>query len=242
MAAILSRNWKASILAHSLWEFYNYQLYCTVRGDDGEPNTHRIDGITSPENIDTIRVCISIRDNGRQEPGLVHELLHANLIPLGYPRFWIKACELERSRLAKGITNLADHIVMLPIYCSFGYSADVFLAPCKPLNEQERRVDAKLKETGEELRTPQGYFDRISHGQRGARAVVHRIDTDCRRCAGNRCDSVNPFGPVPALVTACLRTRLEQKSHTRRLKFIGPQSNAARVVGRYVGEATCAPP
>jgi hypothetical protein len=155
-------NWKASLRAHSLWEFYNYQLCCTVRADDGEPNRHRIDGIRGPDTIDTIRVCISIRDNDRREEGLVHELLHANLIPLGYPRFWIDKHASEKWRLAKGITNLADHVAMLPIYVSLGYSAERFLGPSRPLNERERRVDADLKEMGESLKTPQGYLDCVS--------------------------------------------------------------------------------
>jgi hypothetical protein len=162
MAEILSANWKASLLAHSLWEFYNHQLYCTVRADDGEPNRHRIDGITGPETIDTIRVCISIRDNDRQEEGLVHELLHANLIPLGYPRFWIEEHASEKWRLAEGITNLADHVVMLPVYASLGYSSERFLGPSRSLSERERRVDADLKEMGERLRTPQGYSECVS--------------------------------------------------------------------------------
>ena len=109
------------MLAHSLWEFYNYQLYCTVRADDGKPNRHRIDGITGPKTIDTISICISIRDNERQEEGLVHELLHANLIPLGYPRFWVEEPASEKWRLAEGTINLADHIVKQPIYLSLGY-------------------------------------------------------------------------------------------------------------------------
>jgi hypothetical protein len=162
MTAILSKNWKARMLAHSLWEFYNYQLYCTVRTDDGQPNGHRINGITGPKTVDTIRVCVSIRDNDRKEEGLVHELLHANLIPLGYPRFWFEECTPENWRLAKGITNLADHVAMFPIYSCLGYSTKRFLGPSRSLNELERRVDADLREMGERLRTPQGYLDSIS--------------------------------------------------------------------------------
>ena len=150
------------MLAQSLWKFYNYQLYCTVHPDDGMPNKHRIDGIRGPDTIDTIRVCISIRDNDRREEGLVHELLHANLIPLGYPRFWIEKCASEKWRLAEGITNLADHVVMQPIYISLDYSNERFLGPNRSLNEEERRVDADLREIGERLRTPQGYLDCVS--------------------------------------------------------------------------------
>ena len=158
MGEILSSNWKARLLAYALWEFYNYQLYCTVRGDDVQPNRHRIDGIISPTTFDTIRICISIRNNDRREEGLVHELLHANLIPLGYPRFWLK----EKSGLAAGIMNQADHIVIRPIYLSLGYSADRFLGRSRRLNARERQVDADVKQMGDHLRTPQGYLDRVS--------------------------------------------------------------------------------
>jgi hypothetical protein len=150
------------MLAQSLWEFYNYHFYCTIRADDGEPNRNRIDGITGSQTIDTIRVFISIRDNDRREEELVHELLHTNLIPLGYPRFWIEDCTQEKWRLAKGITNLADHVVMLPIFFSLGYSNKRFLGPGRSLNEQERRVDSDLKTMGQRLRTPQGYLDCVS--------------------------------------------------------------------------------
>jgi len=88
--------------------------------------------------------------------------LHANLIPLGYPRFWIEEHESEKWRLTKGITNLADHVVMLPIFASLGYSAERFLGLSRSLNERERRVDADLKEMREQLRTPQGYLDCVS--------------------------------------------------------------------------------
>ncbi len=162
MSEILSRNRRATTLARSLWEFYNHQLYCTLRDDDGEPNRYRIDGISGSETFDTIRICISIRNNDRKEEGLVHELLHANMIPLGYPRFWIDECEPDQRRLAKGVTNLADHIVMQPIYCSFGYSAERFLGPSRLLSDRERRVDADLKNMGEQLKSPQGYSHCVS--------------------------------------------------------------------------------
>jgi hypothetical protein len=162
MTTILSDNRKARILAHSLWEFYNYQLYCTVRADDGKPNRHRIDGITGPKTIGKIRICISIRNNERQGEGLVHELLHANLIPLGYPRFWVEESVSKKRRLAEGIVNLADHIVMQPIYLSLGYSAERFLGFSRPLGELERRVAGDLQQIAANLATPDGYLTHLS--------------------------------------------------------------------------------
>lgn len=146
------------MLAESLWEFYNYQLYCTVWPDDGEPNRHRVDGIKDPQRIDTIRVFISVRDNDRRAEGLVHELLHANLIPLGYPRFWLK----EKSRLAAGIINLADHIVMRPIFIALGYCAGRFLGATRSLTEQEKRVAADLQKMAADLATPESYLTHVS--------------------------------------------------------------------------------
>jgi hypothetical protein len=43
MLKIVGGNRNAAMLAESLWEFFNYELYCTVRDDDGGPNRHRID-------------------------------------------------------------------------------------------------------------------------------------------------------------------------------------------------------
>jgi len=163
VTAILCGNWRASLLAHSLWEFHNYQLYCTVRADDGRANRHRIDGITGPQTFDKIRIYVSIRKNERQEEGLVHELLHANLIPLGYPRFWIHDHgESEKFTLAGGIINLADHIPMLRAYLSLGYFAGRFLGPSRPLNKREARVDRDLQQIADKLTTPDGYLTQIS--------------------------------------------------------------------------------
>ncbi len=162
MTEILSANWKASMLAESLWEFYNYQLYCTIHAEDGTPNRHRIDGVTGPGTIGRIKVFISIRSNERQEEGLLHELLHANLIPFGYPRFWVNERSSEKWQLAGGIINLADHIVIEPIYLSFGYSRQRFLGPSRPLSDREKRVAADLQEISANLITPTGYLTHVS--------------------------------------------------------------------------------
>jgi hypothetical protein len=162
MTAILSNNWKATLLATSLWEFFDRQLCCTVLEDDGEPNRHRIEGITDPNDLDKIRIAIFVRKTKRIEEGLVHELLHANLIPLGYPRFWIDKNEVDKWKLAGGIINLADHVVMRPIYLSFGYSEDRFTGPTRPLTEREKRVAKDVEEMGAELLTPGGYLTHVA--------------------------------------------------------------------------------
>jgi hypothetical protein len=163
MTAILSGNWKASILAHSLWEFFNYQLYCTVRKDDGEPNSYRIDGIENARTVGKIRIAISLRPNHRQEEGLVHELLHLNQIPFGYPTFWINEVQgSDKWALAGGIINNADHVVIEPIYLSFGYSAGRFLGPTRPLTDREKGIVADLRAKAANLATPSGYLSEVS--------------------------------------------------------------------------------
>lgn len=162
MTAILSRNLKTGILARSLWEFFNFHLYCTIHDDDGEPNTHRIDGIVDGKVVGDVRVLISLRRNERLEEGLVHELLHANLIPLGYPKFWIPPTRSDKSRLAGGIINIADHVVMRPTYLSFGYSEDRFLGPTRPLTDREKRVKGDVERMAAELFTPAGYLTQVS--------------------------------------------------------------------------------
>lgn len=164
MTSLLS-NRKGQILAHSLWKFFNFQLYCTIRDNDGEPSTHRIElpdevGGTAGEQL---RIMISLCRSERQEEALVHELLHANLIPLGYPKFRIwEAPDSEKWPLAEGITNLADHLVMLPIYLSFGYAEERFLGPCRPLSDREKHVAVDLERVASELSTPAGYLAEVS--------------------------------------------------------------------------------
>jgi hypothetical protein len=163
MAEILSGNWKAKILAQSLWEFFRYQIYCTIRDDDGKPNRYRIDGIHSPEKIDDIRIAISLRRNERLEEALVHELLHLNLIPMGYPRFWIdEERGSDKCVLAGGMINLADHEVMQPTYLSLGYSEDRFLGKSRTLTKREGTLKADFSRMPDELRSPLGYLTRMS--------------------------------------------------------------------------------
>jgi hypothetical protein len=163
MTAILSGNRKASMLARSLWEFFNFELYCSIHDDDGQPNRHRIEGILDPSSIGDVRIVISLRRSARQEEGLVHELLHANLIPLGYPTFWIDEEQgSEKWQLAGGITNNAEHVVMLPIYLSLGCPKHRFLGASRPPTDQERRVIADLVEMSPNLSTPDGYLTHVS--------------------------------------------------------------------------------
>jgi hypothetical protein len=159
MKSLLSANRRAQMLATSLWEFFRFRLYCTIHADDGQPSSHHID---LPTENEPLQIRISLRQTHRQEEALVHELLHANLIPLGYPTFRIWARSDRKWRLAGGIINLADHVSMLPIFLSFGYSADRFLGPGKPETCEERRINAKIEALAPHLKTPQGYLAKVA--------------------------------------------------------------------------------
>jgi hypothetical protein len=161
MKSLLSANRRAQMLAHSLWEFFRFRLYCTTQQDDGQPSTHHID---LPTENEPLRIQISLRQTRRQEEALVHELLHANLIPLGYPTFriWEPPDDDRKWRLAGGIINSADHIIMLPTFLSFGYSASRFFGPGNPDTSEERRIRVKVANIAINLQTPQGYAAEIS--------------------------------------------------------------------------------
>jgi hypothetical protein len=113
MTKIITSSSDARALARRLWEFFEFQLQCRLPNiDKDEPSTWRIEiepflqthrpGDLAPE--------VVIRDSPRREEALVHELLHLNLIVLGYPRFRIHHPEDSPKRnLSGGIINKADH-------------------------------------------------------------------------------------------------------------------------------------
>lgn len=159
MASILNANYHACMLAHSLWEFFNFRLHCSIHANDGQPSTHHID---LPDKGEPLRIGISLRQSHRQEEALVHELLHANLIPLGYPTFRIWESSDWKWRLAGGIINMADHVIMLPVFLSFGYSRDRFLGAGTRETRKERRISAKIDDIASNLSTPESYLTEIS--------------------------------------------------------------------------------
>ena len=105
---------------------------------------------------------VVIRDSPRREEALVHELLHLNLIVLGYPRFRIHT--KEKWNLAGSILNKADHPVMLPTFTSFGYSEELFLGPSqRPRTALEQRVHEDLEQLKNELFSPEPYLHGANH-------------------------------------------------------------------------------
>jgi hypothetical protein len=164
MTEILRGNEKSTALARSLWEFFNFELICTVQPPDGTSSRCRIDPwIEHPSEIGKVprRIALSIRDTERKEETLVHELLHAELIRLGYPTFFInEQTDSEKFRLAGKIINNAGHVIMKPIYLSLGYSEERFLGDEKPLSDCDARIIADL--AAMDFSTPDSYWTSLS--------------------------------------------------------------------------------
>ena len=74
---------------------------------------------------------MTIRNTDRAAEALVHELLHARLIALGYPTFWIDAGRgIREVESSAGIINNAEHIPMLPdVRITWVSMPIVFLGP-----------------------------------------------------------------------------------------------------------------
>lgn len=163
MTDLLSSNPAASLLARSLWECFRFQLRCTICEDDSEPSRHRIEGIRGPSDIGTVRIQITIRKTERAAEALVHELLHARLIAVGYPTFWVDEEQgSEKWNLAAGIINNAEHVVIRPVYVSLGYDAARFVGPSKPLRDEHARIVARLETAARSLSSPEGYLGVVS--------------------------------------------------------------------------------
>lgn len=147
-------------LARALWEFFEFRLTCRLPSiDPSEPNTVSLDihNFLESRKLGDLEPEIVLRDNKRREIGLVHELLHLDLIQRGYPRFRFWTDNEPQWNLAGSVINHADHYLMLPIFVSFGYSADQFTGPCgKPL-AAEVQAWKHLDDRTAQLETPLGY-------------------------------------------------------------------------------------
>jgi len=166
MTKIITRSPDARALARRLWKFFEFQLQCRLPNiDKDEPSTShiKIEPFLQTHRPGDLAPEVVIRDSPRREEALIHELLHLNLILLGYPKFYIHAKDDEQWDLAGGILNKADHPVMLPTFKSFGYSEQLFLGPSRrPLTVREQRVNEDLEQLKSELVSPEGYCRGIS--------------------------------------------------------------------------------
>lgn len=163
MTGVLSGNPAAILLARSLSEYFGFQLRCTMCEDDSEPSRHRIEGIRGPSDIGPVRIQIIVRKTERTVEALVHELLHARLIAIGYPTFWIEEEQgSQKWNLAGGIINNAEHVVMKPVFVSLGYDVARFLGPSKPLRDEHARIVTRLERAAASLASPEGYLRVVS--------------------------------------------------------------------------------
>jgi len=177
MMEILKSSSKARVLAGSLWHFFEHRLTCRCPNIDlHQANRCHIEIEQFLESRRPGDLCpeVVVRRNARQEVGLVHELLHLNLIPLGFPRFRLWAEDDEAWRLAGGLINNADHIIMLPIFSLLGYAESEFLAPSGSPTTSELRLFEDIEKLRPSLFTPQGYAHALS-GYLSSRSTKHEI-------------------------------------------------------------------
>jgi len=117
MTEIITRSADARALAQRLWKFFEFQLQCRLpQIDKDKPSSFsiKIELFLQTHRPGDLVPELVIRDSPRREEALVHELLHLNLIVLGYPKFRIHAKDDGQWNLAANILNKADHPVMLP--------------------------------------------------------------------------------------------------------------------------------
>jgi hypothetical protein len=177
MLEILGYSSKARTLTFSLWEFFDRKLICRRPNVDVDlPNSFHveIERFLNSQSLGDLRPELVIRRNTRQEVGLVHELLHLNLIPLGFPCFRIWADDDETWDLAGGIINNAEHVPMLPTFISLGYPEAEFLGPSRPHSVRELHVFEDIAKLRPWLFTPVNYGSAVS-SYLASQSIKHEI-------------------------------------------------------------------
>lgn len=161
----------------SLWEFFDRKLICRRPNIDIDlPNKFHIEieDFLASRKLGDLAPEVVIRRNSRQEVGLVHELLHLNLIALGFPSFriWADEEDDETWNLAGGIVNNAEHVPMLPTFISLGYAETQFLGPSCPYNVREIRVFEDIAKLRPVLFDPRSYGPAVS-SYLASRSIPH---------------------------------------------------------------------
>jgi hypothetical protein len=147
-------------LARTLWEFFEFRLTCRLPSIDPlEPNTVsvNVEKFLESRKLGDLEPEIVVRDNERREVGLVHELLHLDLIQRGYPRFRLWTANESQWNVAGSVINRADHHLMLPSFVSFGYNADQFVGQCGKPSSDEALAWKHPDALSAQLETPAGY-------------------------------------------------------------------------------------
>jgi len=177
MLEMIERSSKARMLAFSLWQFFGRKVVCRRPSlDPDHPNSFHIeiDGFLTSRQTRDLQPEVVIRRNVRQEVGLVHELLHLNLIPLGFPFFRVWADDDATWNLAGDIINNCQHVPMLPIFVSLGYSESEFLGPSRGHSEFELRVFEDINKLKPSLFIPEEHGRAVSACLKG-RSVKHEV-------------------------------------------------------------------
>ena len=97
---------------------------------------------------------------GREVEALVHELLHINLIQLGFPRLCSNTVDGDAYGVAKVIINIADHRLILPKFLQMGFAEESFLTPLPHVEPFAAHVAAF--DEGALYDTHQLYYNRVS--------------------------------------------------------------------------------
>ena len=143
MLNIISSNSAAQLMLREVWEFTSFQLVCVICEDDGKPSKYRLDvgAFRASGKLADLLPTITLKKTPRSEEAFVHELLHLEVARRGFPRFIFRPpTDPKRLPLAAGIQNIADHVVMLPIFQALGYREDLFLGPALTPTEEEALV------------------------------------------------------------------------------------------------------
>jgi len=181
--AVVEPNRNAVSLVQSLWEYFDGALECQFpQIDPTLPSSCRveIDAFLETKKLRALAPKIVVRNTDRKEEALVHELLHLNLIRLGFPRFRIfhDDEESEKRNLADGIINLADHFVMGPTFGSLGYREDRFMGRTHNLTEREERTLEAVTKVGNRLAAPGRYTIEISQLLRLGKIAFEAVAID----------------------------------------------------------------
>jgi hypothetical protein len=160
MTNFLGGNTGATVLAHDLWQFFAFRLACT-RPRNAKCSRIRY-GIKNYSPIikpSDIAPAVLLAASDRMSEALTHELLHLEMLRIGYPKFYFDSMDADGAALAGGIQNCADHQVMLPLFLKFGFSADRFETPRKLSKRDQQRV-MEIKALPN-LSSPEGFADSV---------------------------------------------------------------------------------
>lgn len=179
---VLRHSAAARELAERLWNFLDGKL-SYIPNDDQPFNRCHFEGLDVNPVVE-IKVTLSIRQDDRREEGLVHELLHANLLRLGFPKFRIYE-RRDDCELGAEMVNHAEHLVMKDTYLKLGYDDSKFLGIGREPNQEEALAFSELDAIKGELCKAEKYkqllprflkrYSIAAEACRFSRAIIQKI-------------------------------------------------------------------